>query len=226
MSIADQLSRVEEEISRACERAGRVRGEVLLVAVSKTKPVSMIAEAIAAGQADFGENKVQELIAKQPEFAGQARFHLIGHLQKNKIRKVLPHCEVVHTLDSTDLALRLDRIAGELGLRARALLQVNISEDDAKYGLAPEEAESVLTSVAPLEQLEVEGLMTIPRFDPDPEATRSAFRALRELRDGLKERTGLALPQLSMGMSHDFSVAIEEGATIVRVGSAIFGERG
>ena len=223
-TITDNLRRIERGISEACQGAGRLRDSVQLVAVSKTKSPQQVAEAIEAGQVEFGENHVQELIVKQPRFP-KAHWHFIGHLQKNKIRKALPCCDLLHTLDSIALIDRVDRISGELGLRTRALLQVNISGDSAKFGFAPVETEEALDTALEKENLVVQGLMTIPAFDPDPEKTRPRFAALRELRGRLAESRDQALPDLSMGMSHDYHVAIEEGATLVRIGSSIFGGR-
>lgn len=225
MSIASNLATIEGQLSAACDRSGRDRGDVQLIAVSKTKPDELVEEAISAGHLDFGENKVQELIRRKGTFPEPVRWHLIGHLQKNKIRKALPCCSLVHTIDSMELAERVNRISEELAIRTRALIQVNISDDPDKFGFSAEEMERNLESLLRLEFVEVSGLMTIPAFDPEPENTRIHFRHLRELRDRLEEAGGTALPQLSMGMSHDFPVAIEEGATLVRVGTAIFGRR-
>lgn len=226
MSIAENLARIESGIATACQKSGRSRDAVKLVAVSKTKPNGMIAEAVAAGQIDFGENKVQELITKSPAFPDGIQWHLIGHLQKNKIRKALPFCDLLHTLDSLELAGQVDRIAGELGITTKALVQVNISEDEAKFGFGENETAEALEKITNLPNLEIVGLMTIPVFDPDPENTRIHFANLRKLRDRLEQASGRKLPELSMGMSHDYEVAIEEGSTLVRVGSSIFGERG
>ena len=225
MSIAENLEKVEEGIAAACEKAVRHRDEVRLVAVSKTKPVELIEEAVISGQVLFGENKVQELISKQPQFPGHVQWHLIGHLQKNKVRKVLPCIDMLETLDSVSLAERVDRIADELNLTVSGLLQVNISDDDAKFGFSEVELEETMPKILGLEHIRIRGLMTIPALDPDPEKTRPHFANLRTLRDYLEDRWEIPLPELSMGMSHDYSVAIEEGATLVRVGTAIFGKR-
>lgn len=225
MSIASNLAIIEEQLTAACARSGRDRSDVQLIAVSKTKPDNLVEEAIAAGHLDFGENKVQELIRRKSTFAEPVRWHLIGHLQKNKIRKALPCCTLVHTIDSMELAERVDRISGELGIRTRALVQVNISDDPAKFGFSADDLERSLENLLQLDAIEISGLMTIPAFDPEPENTRIHFRHLRELQNRLEKAGGKPLPQLSMGMSHDFPVAIEEGATLVRVGTAIFGKR-
>lgn len=226
MSIAGNLQRVRERLAEAERAAGRAQGTVRLVAVSKTWPASAVAEAAAAGQRDFGENRVQELEEKVPEGDSSWQWHLIGPLQKNKVRKALPLCTMIHSIDSLSLAERVDRIAGELGLRSRILLQVNVGEEDSKSGFSSGSARAALTGVLGLPHLEVVGLMTVPPFDPDPERVRPFFVELRELRDRLEVDAGCSLPELSMGMSHDFEVAVAEGATIVRVGSSIFGERG
>lgn len=225
MSIASNLATIEEQLTTACERSGRDRSDVRLIAVSKTKPDELVAEAIGAGHLDFGENKVQELIRRKDTFPDPVRWHLIGHLQKNKIRKALPCSHLVHTIDSMELAERVNHVSEELAIRTGALIQVNISDDPAKFGFPAEELERQLDSLLQLEFVAFSGLMTIPAFDPEPENTRIHFRRLRELRDRLEETEGATLPQLSMGMSHDFTVAIEEGATLVRVGTAIFGKR-
>lgn len=226
MSIAENLAKIESGIHSACERSSRSREEVQLVAVSKTKPFDLIAEAHEAGQLHFGENKVQELTEKQPQFDDAAvQWHLIGHLQTNKIRKALPCCDLLHTLDSLKLATAIDRISCELATTTQCLIQVNISADPAKHGFAKNELKIVIEEILSKPNLQVLGLMTIPSYDPDPEATRSHFSNLREFRDHLENEYSISLPHLSMGMSHDYHVAIEEGATIVRVGSSIFGAR-
>ena len=209
MSIAENLKHVEAQVADAAAKAGRDANDITLIAVSKTWPVSVIQEAADAGQRVFGENKVQEVLEKVPAMAPDLKWHLIGHLQKNKTRK----------------AQQIDRIAGELELTPEILLQVNVAEDDAKFGLAAGEVENIVNEVSQLEQVKLRGLMTVPAFDPDPEKVRPHFAALRELRGGVAAATGVELAELSMGMSDDFHVAIEEGATLVRVGSSIFGQR-
>lgn len=225
MSIAENLERVRAEVADAAIASGRVADEVTLIAVSKTWPIEVIEEAVAAGQKVFGENKVQEILAKVPAMAGDLEWHLIGHLQKNKTRKILPLCASIHSVDSLELAQQMDRIAGELEITSSVLIQVNVSGDEAKFGFSPHAAQEHWEDLLKLEHLKIEGLMTVPAFDPDPEAVRPDFASLRELRDSLITEFGAPLPELSMGMSHDFAVAIEEGATLVRVGSSIFGKR-
>lgn len=225
MSIADNLSRVRADLAAAVTAAGRDPESITLVAVSKTWPASDVAEAAAAGQRIFGENKVQELLAKIPESPAGLAWHLIGHLQSNKVRKVLPHCALIHSIDSIELARDVSRIAGELGLTAWILLQVNVASDEAKFGFPVGVVMESFAEIRSLPHLEVRGLMTVPPFDEDPGQVRPHFAALRRLRDELEREHGVSLPELSMGMSHDCRIAIEEGATMVRVGSAIFGRR-
>lgn len=225
MSIAENLEEVRSTIAEAEKHSGRSPRAVTLVAVSKTWPVETIEEAVAAGQRIFGENKVQEVLAKVPAMQDDLRWHLIGHLQKNKTRKILPLCSLIESVDSIELARQSDRIAGELELQASVLIQVNVSEDEAKFGFSIEETRGQWAELLELPNLKIRGLMTVPAFDADPEKVRPDFAKLRELRDSLEEEFGSKLPELSMGMSHDFPVAIEEGATLVRVGSSIFGQR-
>ena len=225
MSVGSNLEDVLGQIADAAEQSGRDPGEVRLVAVSKTWPVEKIEEAVAAGQIVFGENKVQEILAKVPAMDPKLEWHLIGHLQKNKTRKVLPLCAMIHSVDSVELARQIDRIAGELSLCPEILLQVNVAGDSAKFGLGQEVASVVAEEVMGLPNLSLRGLMTVPAFEEDIEKVRPAFSALRELRDRIASQVGAELPELSMGMSHDFPIAIEEGATLVRVGSSIFGQR-
>ncbi len=225
MSIAENLKVVGAQVADAAAKAGRSANDITLIAVSKTWPVEVIQEAADAGQYVFGENKVQEVFEKAPAMAPELKWHFIGHLQKNKTRKVLPLCAMIHSVDSLALAQQIDRIAGELELTPEILLQVNIAQDDAKFGLGADELETVVNEVSQLKQVQLKGLMTVPAFDPDPEKVRPHFVALREQRDALEAATGSVLPELSMGMSHDFHVAIEEGATLVRVGTSIFGQR-
>jgi len=225
-ALADRLHAIHERLRTACERSGRDASSVDLLAVSKTFPVEAIREAMDAGQLLFGENKVQEVLAKAPELPSKLRWHLIGHLQSNKVRKILPLVDAVHSVDSIDLARDIQRIGGELGLFPKVYLEVNLAAESTKHGFKPAELrEGALDALYEMDRLHIQGLMCIPPFDPIPEKTRPYFAALRTLRDELEKLGGAPLPKLSMGMSHDFEVAIEEGATIVRVGSAIFGER-
>lgn len=223
--IASSLARVNERIAAAAARAGRSPDEVALVAISKTHPPERIAEAVEAGQLLFGENKVQEARVKIPQLPGHTRWHGIGRLQKNKIRLALPLFELIHSVDSRELAAEIDRLAEETGAQPRVLLQVNVSGEGSKQGFSPETLESCVEELLQLSRLQIEGLMTIPPLAPEAESSRRHFVRLRELRDRLQDEFGMGLPELSMGMSNDYEIAIEEGATLVRVGSAIFGRR-
>ena len=224
--IATNLSRVRERMHEACERSGRTADDVRLIAVSKTKPLELVREAAEAGQTLFGENKVQEGMAKAPEAPGNLEWHLIGPLQKNKIRKALPIFSTIHTVESLENASQIQRIAEEEGMHPRVFLQVNIAEEASKHGFTEQQLQRDLESLLEMDRLEIDGLMVIPPFTPEPEDARPHFARLRELHEKLETESGLHLSELSMGMSHDFEVAIEEGATLVRVGTAIFGARG
>jgi len=225
MSIAENLKIVRSAISAAAVKCGRDPDSVTLVAVTKTWPVSIIREVTDAGQTILGENKVQELLEKIEELPGTIQWHLIGHLQQNKVRKVIPHCALIHSVDSLNLAEQISRIAGELGGTSKVLLQVNVASDDAKFGFPVDEIRRCFASLAALPHLEIRGLMTVPPFEEDTEQVRPHFARLRELRAELSDHHLCELPELSMGMSHDFAVAIEEGATLVRIGSSLFGGR-
>jgi hypothetical protein len=224
-TIAENLSSIHESISLAASRCGRRVDEVQLLAVSKTFPVEAIGEAVAAGQNLFGENRVQELQSKAPQLPAKLSWHLIGHLQSNKVRKVLPLVDAIHSISSLNLARDVNRIAEELGLRPKVYLEVNLATESSKHGFTMQELREQLEALYTLPRIEIQGLMCIPPFDPDAEKTRPYFQRLRLLRDELERLGGAPLPALSMGMSHDFGVAIEEGATIIRVGSALFGQR-
>ncbi len=224
-ALSDRLQAIRDRITAAAQSCSRDPASVELLAVSKTFPVEAIREAVDAGQLLFGENKVQEILAKAPQLPANLQWHLIGHLQSNKVRKVLPHAKAIHSIGSLDLARDVDRIAGELGLFPQVYIEVNLAAESSKHGFSAEQLRASLEALYALKRLEIQGLMCIPPFDADPTKSRPYFTHLRELRDELEQRSGSPLPRLSMGMSHDFDIAIEEGATIVRVGSAIFGER-
>ena len=224
-SIESRLAAVKEQIADAAARAGRDAGEVTLVAVSKTHPPESVSVVLTAGQGIFGESRVQEARAKIPLVAGRARWHFIGHLQRNKIRHALPLFELFHGVDSLEIARDIERIAAEDGALPRVLLEVNVAGEGSKFGFSPETLRSQIEELLALKRLTIEGLMCIPPPQPRAEMARRFFVVLRELRDKLESECRIALPQLSMGMSGDFSVAIEEGATLVRLGTAIFGER-
>ena len=231
MSISEQLEAIRERIAGAARRAGRNPDGVALMAVCKTFPAEAIIEAYKAGQRLFGENKVQEFAEKSTAVAhlADAQFHMIGHLQSNKATKAAEIFHAVDSVDSAKLAQRLNDAAEKLGKTLDVLLEVNVGGEEAKSGLSPDspEIEAILQQAASWTRLRLRGLMTVPPYTEDPEGARPHFRALRELRDRLASRNypGVALDTLSMGMSHDFEVAIEEGSTCVRVGTAIFGER-
>ena len=224
-TIAANLARVLDQIAAAAARSGRSAQEIELIAVSKTHAAEKVQAAADAGQVLFGESRVQEARVKIPLLPSRLRWHFIGHLQKNKIRHALPLFEMFHGIDSLALAQEMERIADEAGARPRVLLEVNVAGEASKHGFAPETLRRELEDLLSLGRLTIEGLMTIPPLAPEAEASRRYFVALRELRDELETEFDLRLPQLSMGMSGDFPVAIEEGATLVRVGTAIFGER-
>jgi pyridoxal phosphate enzyme (YggS family) len=224
--IEERLAEVRGRMAEAARRAGRQPAETELVAVTKTHPPEALQEALAAGQTLFGENRVQEARAKMPLVSSRARWHFIGHLQRNKVRQALPVFEMLHGIDSLEIAREVQRIAEEDGQRPRVLLEVNVAGEGSKFGFKPAILEAELEKlIAEMPRLEVLGLMAIPPFLPKAEDSRRYFALLRELRDGLQEKLRVGLPELSMGMSGDYEVAIEEGATLVRVGTAIFGER-
>ena len=223
--IAERLGRIRQRMERAAERAGRTPADAGLVAVSKTFPAEAVAAAFDAGQLDFGESRQQEAVGKIAALPRELRWHFIGKLQRNKVRKILEHFRWIHSVDSLRLAESIERVAGEMGAKPEILLEVNLAGEASKGGLSPEEIRDVTKAVGTFSNISLRGLMAIPPAVDDPERSRPFFRQLRELRDRLQDDLGVALPQLSMGMSHDFEIAIEEGATMVRVGSAIFGER-
>ena len=224
-SVESRLADVQGTIAAAAARAGRDAGDVTLVAVSKTHPPESVSAVLAAGQCIFGESRVQEARAKISLVPGRARWHFIGHLQRNKIRHALPLFELFHGVDSLEIARDIERIASEDGAQARVLIEVNVAGEGSKFGFSPERIRSQIEELLGLKRLTIEGLMCIPPPQPRAEMARRFFVALRELRDKLEREFRISLPQLSMGMSGDFAVAIEEGATLVRVGTAIFGER-
>jgi PLP dependent protein len=227
--LASRLSDVRARITRAARRAGRRPDEVRLIAVSKTCPASDVRAAAAAGQIDFGENRVQEALDKIEGTADlPLRWHLIGHLQSNKARKAASSFACIHSIDSIDLLDAVDRAAADAGLRPEVLVQVDLAGEATKHGAALDAVRDLVDAARRARAVRLAGLMVLPPFFDDPEAARPYFRHLRELRDQLCGGGGVPpdlVRELSMGMSHDFEVAIEEGATIVRVGTAIFGPR-
>lgn len=225
ISLRENLEVVRGRIDDACRRAGRDPSEVTLVAVSKTWPADVVADVIEAGAKDLGENRAQELAQKAPLFASRdLRWHFIGHLQSNKVRMVVGPAAVIHSVDRYGLAEAISRRAVALGIRQDVLIEVNVSGEVSKGGIEPGRCLSFAAEVATLEGLSVSGLMTMAPFADDPESSRSHFHDLRDLRDVLVREVPSAV-DLSMGMTRDFEVAVEEGATMVRVGEAIFGPR-
>jgi pyridoxal phosphate enzyme (YggS family) len=226
--IPERLARVREQIARAAQRAGRSAQDITLIAVSKTFDPDLVQQAVDAGALDLGENRVQEAATKVGAVkAKNLRWHLIGHLQSNKAKQALLIFDVIHSVDSRDLVERLDRLAGELERRPTVLAQVDLTREPTKSGARESELPAIVEALDSANHLEFRGLMTLPPFFDSPELTRSYFRRLRVILEGLN-RTRAAerrLTELSMGMSHDFEVAIEEGATMIRVGTAIFGAR-
>jgi PLP dependent protein len=224
-SIAENLERVREQIAQAAAKAGRAPDETELVAITKTHPAEKVREAVEAGHIVFGESRVQEARGKIPELPSNLRWHFVGHLQKNKIRHALALFELFHGVDSLALAQEMDRIAAEEGERLRVLLEVNVAGEGSKFGFKAETLRTEIGSLLVLPRLSIEGLMCIPPLVEEAEASRKFFVQLRELRNSLEKEFDVKLPHLSMGMTHDFWIAVEEGATLVRVGTAIFGER-
>jgi len=223
--LEQNLNAVIERIAVAVKRAGRSPGEVLIVAVSKTVAPERVGEALVAGLTVFGENKIQEARAKIPLVSSRARWHMIGHLQTNKARDAIALFELIHSVDSVKLACELDKCARRAGKTQRILLEVNVSGEASKFGLKPEDLAAVIEQINALSRIDIRGLMMVAPFAEDANNVRPYFRRLRDLRDEMETRLGVRLPELSMGMSHDFEVAVEEGATMVRIGTAIFGER-
>ena len=229
-AIAARLARIRAQIAAAAEQANRPAGEVTLIAISKTHPPSIVKTVIDLGATDVGENRVQEAEEKIVEVGREkARWHLVGHLQANKARRAINLFDVIHSLDSIDLARRLDRLCVEEGReKLPVLIQVDLGHEETKTGIEETALPQLIDSLAPLIRIQLTGLMTLPPFFENAEDSRPFFRRLRELRDELAARGAFAdrKGELSMGMTHDFHVAIEEGATMVRIGTAIFGERG
>ena len=225
LSIAENLERVRKQIAHAAAKAGRTVDEIELVAITKTHPAEKVREAIEAGQTLFGERRVQEARVKIPELPSNLHWHYVGHLQKNKIRHALPLFELFHGVDSLALAQEMNRIAADEGLHPRVLLEVNVAGEGSKFGFSPDKLREQMEGLLALQRLSILGLMIIPPLGDKAEASRKYFVQLRELRDRLQTEFHVDLPQLSMGMTQDFPIAVEEGATLVRVGTAIFGER-
>lgn len=225
MGLSENFDAIQRRIASACARVGREADSVTLLAVSKGMPPEFISEAAQLGQVLFGENKVQEAKAKIPLSPSRCRWHMIGHLQSNKCRDAIQLFEMIESVDSVALAQELNKWADKFSKRMPVLLEVNAAGEATKFGLKPEQVVDACVAINELSRLEVHGLMTIAPWTPEPEKVRPAFRRLRELKQACEEKLGAPLPHLSMGMSGDFEIAIEEGATIVRVGTALFGPR-
>ena len=223
--ISENLARVSGAIAEAAARAKRPVDSIQLVAISKTHDAEKVRAAVEAGQTLFGESRVQEARVKIPELPSNLRWHFVGHLQKNKIRHALPLFELFHGIDDVDLARDMNRIAEEDGMHPRILLEVNLAGEGSKFGFTPDKLRAQMEELLALSRLSILGLMTIPPLAEEAEASRKFFVQLRELRDQLQAEFHVDLAQLSMGMTQDFAVAVEEGATLVRVGTAIFGKR-
>lgn len=225
--LSENLKNVEKEIEDACRRSGRDPREVTLVAVSKTKPVEMLQEAYDAGVREFGENKVQEIDAKYDRLPRDIHWHMIGHLQRNKVKYIVDKVAMIHSVDSLRLAEAIDKEAQKKNVVVPILIEVNVAEEDSKFGLSLEEVTSLVESISKLSNVRIQGLMTVAPFVEDPEENREVFRSLKKLSVDIaaKNINNVTMSVLSMGMTNDYQVAIEEGATIVRVGTGIFGAR-
>jgi len=225
--IETNLLQVQKRIQEACRRAGRNPAEVTLIAVSKTQPLSKLMEAYEAGVRDFGENKVQEILAKAPAMPEDAQFHMIGHLQRNKVRPTLKHAGLIHSVDSVRLAEQIQADAKRGQLCVDILLEVNVAGEESKYGFAPDEIPDAVQQISRFPNTRICGLMTIAPFVENSEENRPIFRNLQQLSVDIKGKNidNVSMGVLSMGMTGDFEVAIEEGATMIRVGTGIFGTR-
>ena len=227
MTLKENLETVEEKVQKACERAGRERKDVTLIAVSKTKPIPMLEEIYECGVRDFGENKVQELSEKYEELPKDIRWHMIGHLQRNKIKYVSGKACLIHSVDSVRLAEALEKETEKKGIEFDILLEVNMAKEESKFGFMPEEVISAVEEIAKFPHLHIKGLMTIAPFVENPEENRVHFANLKKLSVDIAKKNldNVYMGVLSMGMTNDYEIAIEEGATHVRVGTGIFGER-
>ena len=225
--VQEQLEEVRQNIRNACERSGRKVEDVTLIAVSKTKPVPMLQEAYDAGARDFGENKVQEILEKEPQLPSDIRWHMIGHLQKNKVRQVIDKAVLIHSVDTVGLAKQIEKEAVKRDLDVSILLEVNVAGEESKFGFAPEEVEEAAREIAKYPHVHIQGLMTIAPFVENSEENRGVFKKLYELYVDMKRKNidNVTMNVLSMGMTGDYQTAIEEGATMVRVGTGIFGTR-
>ena len=227
MMIKEQLEEVRERVNAACLRAGRDPKSVTLIAVSKTKPAQAVQEAYEAGARDFGENKVQEILQKQPALPQDIRWHMIGHLQRNKVHQVIGKAVLIHAVDSLRLAEQIEQEAAKRNLDVDVLLEINVAKEESKYGFFLEDAEEAIRRISALPHVHIRGLMTIAPFVENPEENRGIFQKLYQFSVDINDKNidNVTMGVLSMGMTGDYEVAVEEGATMVRVGTGIFGVR-
>ncbi len=225
--LIDNFKEVEKNIQKACDRCGRERSEVTLIAVSKTKPIELLQEAYDFGTRVFGENKVQEIVEKHEVLPNDIKWHMIGHLQRNKIKYIIDKVDLIHSVDSVRLAEAINKEAIKHNVIANILLEVNVAKEDTKFGLMPEDVMDFVSEISKLSNIKVQGLMTIAPFVDDPEENRVHFARLRKLSVDIEQKKAhnVSMGILSMGMTNDYEVAIEEGATMVRVGTGLFGAR-
>lgn len=225
--LEENLREIERKIQEACKRANRAREDIVLIAVSKTKPVSMLKEVYDLGIRDFGENKVQELSEKYPQMPSDTTWHLIGHLQRNKVKQIIDKVDLIHSVDSIRLAEAIEREAAKKDIIVNILLEVNVAEEESKFGFKVDEVLSAVEQIATFPHVRIKGLMTIAPFVENPEENRSVFAYLQKLSVDIARKNidNVSVNILSMGMTNDYEVAIEEGATLIRVGTGIFGER-
>ena len=224
-TIADNVQKIRQQIADAAERSGRNASDIELLVVSKTWPAETVKEVIDCGESQLGESRLQEAEEKLPKLPNSVEWHFIGHIQKNKVKRILTLFPVIHSVDSLGLAQRIDRLAAEIGCFPKIFLEVNIAAEASKYGFSPDQLREQFTEILKLERVELQGLMAIPPAVPSPEDARPFFQQVAQLQEELAEAHSHPLTSLSMGMSGDFEIAIEEGSTIVRVGSSIFGKR-
>ena len=227
MSVAENLKTIRKRVDAACERAGRRPEEVTLIAVSKTKPLSMLQEAYGAGARDFGENKVQEIMDKHPQLPEDIQWHMIGHLQRNKVKYIVDKVSMIHSVDSLRLAQTIEQEAAKHNVCVPVLLEVNVAQEESKFGLKMDEVLPLIDTIADFPHIKVQGLMTIAPYVENAEDNRDFFRQLKKLSVDIEAKNinNVSMSVLSMGMTGDYQVAVQEGATMVRVGTGIFGER-
>ena len=225
--IQKNIEEVKEKVAEACLRSGRRKEDVTLIAVSKTKPAELLMEAYRAGARDFGENKVQEILEKAPKLPGDIRWHMIGHLQKNKVRQVIDKVVLIHSVDSVALAEQIEKEAAKKNLTIDILLEVNVAEEESKFGFHLEEVPAAAEAIAKLPHVRIKGLMTIAPFVENSEENRDVFQKLHQLQVDMQRKNidNITMSALSMGMTGDYETAVEEGATMIRVGTGIFGAR-